>query len=122
MKLPVDMKLSPRRTNLLAEPGIEAAHCSDLGAATASDAEIMGFAREHGYAVLTHDLDFGAILATQGRKPSVVQLRSEDVSPEAIGAAVIGALRQMTAELDAGALLSIDPARTRLRLLPLPGP
>ena len=38
----------------------------------------MGFARVNGYVVLTHDLDFGAILAaTHGNKPSVVQIRSE---------------------------------------------
>lgn len=122
MKLLVDMNLSPRWIKLFTDSGIEAQHWSGCGAATATDAEIMGFAREHGYIVLTHDLDFGAILsATQGRKPSVVQIRAEDVSPESIGSAVLSALAQMAAELDEGALLSIDPARARLRLLPLPG-
>lgn len=71
--------------------------------------------------MLTHDLDFSAILAaTHGEKPSVVQIRAEDISPDAIGRQVIVALRQMAAELDAGALLTIDPNRTRLRVLPLP--
>jgi hypothetical protein len=32
---------------------------------------------------------------------------------------VVLALRQMQVELEAGALLTIDPKRTRLRLLPL---
>ena len=33
--------------------------------------------------LLTHDLDFGAILAASGDlKPSVLQLRSQDVTPE----------------------------------------
>ena len=37
----------------------------------------MAFAGANGCVVLTHDLDFGAILAaTQGRKPSVVQIRA----------------------------------------------
>ena len=71
--------------------------------------------------VLTHDLDFGAILAaTHGQKPSVVQVRAEDVSPAMIGQQVILALRQMASELEEGALLTVDPSRTRLRLLPLP--
>ena len=70
--------------------------------------------------VITHDLDFGAILAaTQGEKPSVVQIRADDVSPAAIGAHVILALKQMSMELDSGALLIVDPSRTRLRVLPL---
>jgi predicted nuclease of predicted toxin-antitoxin system len=80
----------------------------------------MAFAKVNGYVVLTHDLDFSAILAaTQGEKPSVMQIRSEDISPDVIGRPVIDALRQMAAELDEGALLTIEPNRTRLRLLPL---
>jgi len=72
----------------------------------------MAFAKVNGHVVLTHDLDFGAILAaTQGDKPSVVQIRSEDVSPEAIGGSVVDALRQMAAELNAGALLTVEPNR-----------
>jgi predicted nuclease of predicted toxin-antitoxin system len=71
--------------------------------------------------VLTHDLDFSAILAaTNGEKPSVVQIRADDVSPDAIGSQVVTALLQMATELEAGALLTIDPNRTRLRVLPLP--
>lgn len=120
MKLLIDMNLSPRWTRLLADAGIDAAHWSTLGATNAPDVEIVAFARINGYVVLTHDLDFSAILAaTQGDKPSVVQIRSEDVSPKVIGKPVIDALRQMSAELDEGALLTIDPSRTRLRLLPL---
>jgi predicted nuclease of predicted toxin-antitoxin system len=120
MKLLVDMNLSPRWVCLLTGAGIEAEHWSSLGLANAPDREIMSFAKVNGYVVLTHDLDFGAILAaTHGDKPSVVQIRAENVSPEAIGGPVIDALRQMAAEVDAGALLTVDPNRTRLRVLPL---
>lgn len=80
----------------------------------------MAYARANDYVMLTHDLDFSAILAaTHGEKPSVVQIRSEDVSPDAVGKQVIAALHQMATELADGALLTIDPNRTRLRLLPL---
>lgn len=45
----------------------------------------MAYARSNNYVVLTHDLDFGAILAaTHGEKPSVVQIRAEDVSPKSL--------------------------------------
>jgi len=120
MKLLIDMNLSPRWVDLLTSAGIEAIHWSALGTANAPDMEIVAFARSNNYVVLTHDLDFGTILAvTQGEKPSVVQIRSEDVSPDVIGQPVVSALRQMATELDEGALLTIDPGRTRLRLLPL---
>ena len=120
MKLLIDMNLSPRWVRTLAEAGIEAEHWSNIGEAKAADVAIMRFARDHGYIVLTHDLDFSAILAaTQGEKPSVVQIRSEDVSPEGVGKPVIDALRQTSDQLDEGALLTVDPGRARLRLLPL---
>ena len=120
MKLLVDMNLSPRWIKVLADASIESAHWSSLGANNAPDSEIMVYAGVHDYVVLTHDLDFGAILAaTHGEKPSVVQIRAEDVSPDVIGKQVIIALRQMASELEEGALLTIDTNRTRLRVLPL---
>ncbi len=120
MKLLVDMNLSPRWVGVLAGAGIEAVHWSTLGANNAPDSEIMSYANAHDYVVLTHDLDFSAILAaTHGEKPSVVQIRADDVSPDVIGKQVIIALRQMASELEEGALLTVDPNRTRLRVLPL---
>uniref|UniRef100_E6QRX6 DUF5615 domain-containing protein n=1 Tax=mine drainage metagenome TaxID=410659 RepID=E6QRX6_9ZZZZ len=120
MKVLVDMNLSPRWIAVLTDAGIVATHWSTLGANNAPDSEIMAYASTNDYVVLTHDLDFSAILAaTHGEKPSVVQIRAEDVSPDVIGNQVILALRQMTSELEEGALLTVDPNRTRLRVLPL---
>jgi predicted nuclease of predicted toxin-antitoxin system len=120
MKLLVDMNLSPKWAGFLASAGFDVVHWSALGAANAPDREIMSHAREGGYVVLTSDLDFGAILAvTHGEKPSVVQLRSDNLSHENIGRQVIDALRQLTIELEGGALVTVDTERTRLRILPL---
>lgn len=91
-----------------------------MGPVGAPDTEILAYAAQHDYIVLTQDLDFSAILAaTSGIKPSVVQLRSDNLDPDVIGAKVVSALRQLESEFDSGALLSIDPERTRVRLLPL---
>jgi predicted nuclease of predicted toxin-antitoxin system len=82
----------------------------------------MLYAAKHDFVVLTHDLDFGAILAaTQGRKPSVVLIRAENTSHAVIGEKVAAALRQAARELESGALLIVDAARSRLRMLPLFG-
>ena len=114
------MNLSPRWVGVLSAAGFEAAHWSTLGAHNAPDSQIMVYASANDYVVLTHDLDFGAILAaSHGAQPSVVQIRAESVSPAAIGEQVVIVLRQMAAELQAGALLTVDPSRTRLSLLPL---
>lgn len=120
MKLLVDMNLSPSWIAVLRQSGWEAAHWSGIGRANASDGEIMGYAATNGYVVLTHDLDFGAILAvTHGNKPSVVQIPTEDVSPAGIGSHVVAAIRHVESELEAGALLTVESDRTRLRILPL---
>lgn len=119
MKVLVDMNLSPRWVEALAEAGIDATHWSSIGVYSAPDPEIIAHAEANGFIVLTHDLDFGAILAiTQGVKPSVVQIRADNVGPGAIGAQVIASLKQMATELEEGALITVDPKRARLRLLP----
>src|SRR5438094_10609771 len=101
MKLLVDMNLSPRWVTLLTDAGWQAVHWSSLGKANAADSELMAFAAEHHYVALTFDLDFSAILAaTKGNKPSVVQIRTDDLSPQVIGPRVCAALRQVESELE----------------------
>jgi predicted nuclease of predicted toxin-antitoxin system len=120
MKLLVDMNLSPKWVGLFHHSGWEAVHWSAVGQPTARDSEIMTFAAANNFVVVTHDLDFSAILAvTHGKKPSVIQIRSEDVSAEFIGKQTVAALRHMLAELEAGALMTVEVGRTRLRLLPI---
>ncbi|HEY2675355.1 MAG TPA: DUF5615 family PIN-like protein [Steroidobacteraceae bacterium] len=121
MKILVDMNLSPRWVEFLASAGHECVHWCSIGDADAPDIALMEHAAKHDCVVLTHDLDFGGILAaTAGKKPSVVQIRAENLSPAAIGAAVLRALVQTEAQLRAGALVTVDPGRARVTLLPLP--
>jgi len=81
MKVLVDMNLSPRWVDRLNGLGLQAAHWSAVGRINAPDPEIMAYAAANDYVVLTHDLDFSAILAaTHSEKPSVVQIRAEDVN------------------------------------------
>jgi predicted nuclease of predicted toxin-antitoxin system len=120
MKILIDMNLSPTWVRVLNEAGFEASHWSTVGAADADDVTIFAYAKIGGFVVLTHDLDFGAILAaTGGDKPSVVQIRAADINPAVIGPQVVAALQQMSSELQLGALLTVEPGRARVRLLPL---
>jgi len=120
VKRQIDLNRSPLWVGFLGSAGIEAAHWASVGERDALDMDIMAYAAAEGYVVLTHDLDFGAILAaTNGTKPSVVQFRAGDLSPDTIGRHLIDALRRMAAELERGALLTIEPGRARMRLLPL---
>lgn len=120
MKLLVDMNLSPLWIDFLQQHAFEAVHWSAVGDPRASDATILGWAREERRVVLTHDLDFSRLLAlTRASGPSILQVRTEDVLPSAIGALVVGALRQHAAVLEAGAIAVLDPKSARARLLPI---
>lgn len=120
MKILVDMNLPPRWVQVFVKAGWEAAHWSQVGAHTASDREIMAWASGNGYVVFTHDLDFSALLAaTQGEGPSVIQVRTQNILPEAIGGLVITALKQFQSEFEKGVIITIDPRRARVRILPL---
>jgi predicted nuclease of predicted toxin-antitoxin system len=120
MKILIDMNLSPQWLDWFRNAGIESAHWCNIGAATAKDQEIMAWALSNGYIVFTHDLDFGTLLAsTQAGAPSVIQVRTQNPLPSAIGNIVVAELQKFRLELEAGALLTIDPARSRVRLLPI---
>jgi predicted nuclease of predicted toxin-antitoxin system len=119
MKLVIDMNLSPRWEELLQQKGIEAVHWSKIGRANAPDSEIMRYAFDNGFSVLTHDLDFSAMLAhTHGNKPSVIQIRGP-VTPEICFIPVANALAQFSGEIEMGALIAVDPRKTRVNILPL---
>ncbi len=74
----------------------------------------------HGYIVFTHDLDFGALLAvTSANGPSVIQVRTQNVSLESISQLIIKSIIQFQSELREGALISIDREKARARILPI---
>ena len=104
----------------LEQAGFGAAHWSDVGVVSAPDSEIMAYAKANGWIILTHDLDFGAILAASGGDaPSVVQIRADNLSTDAIGSDVVAALNAMADALADGALVTVEPARARVSMLPI---
>ena len=123
MKILVDVSLSPGWLRIFERVGIEAQHWAFVGKVDAADRMIMNYAEQHGFAILTHDLDFGIMLFETGALgPSVIQLRSKDVHPDAIGSMVVSALREVEDKVEEGAVLTIDVNRIRLRLLPFRRP
>ena len=120
MKILIDMNLSPGWVSILNEAGHETVHWTDVGSPTATDRELLSWAKSQEYVVFTHDLDFGAILAvTHAEAPSVIQLRAQDITPDQASKIIITALSKFSAALQEGALISIDEQRSRVRLLPI---
>ncbi len=114
------MNLSPEWVGFLASKSIEAVHWSSVGDPRAPDTVLLAWARDRGYVILTHDLDFGVLLALAGVSgPSVLQVRTDDVLPPAIGERVAAVLSEFASELELGALATLDHPNQRLRLLPI---
>jgi predicted nuclease of predicted toxin-antitoxin system len=120
MKLLIDMNLSPLWVWFLADAGFDSVHWSSIGQPSAPDTQIMDYASANGLVIFTHDLDFGALLASRRTcRPSVIQIRTQDLLPAAIGRIVVRALHTSRPYLETGALVTVDPNRNRIRLLPI---
>jgi predicted nuclease of predicted toxin-antitoxin system len=120
VKLLLDMNLSPDWVPFLKQAGFEAIHWSTVGDPRASDATLLTWARDNEHIVFTHDLDFGALLAsTRAVGPSVLQVRTQDTLPEAMGHDVVRVLRLRQEALERGALVTIDRFHSRVRVLPI---
>lgn len=122
MSLPllIDMNLPPSWVGWFERQGWTATHWSVIGDPRATDRVILAWAREHGQVLFTHDLDFGAVLASSGAvAPSVIQLRTNDVTPLAAGLLIIEVLAAHEPALAQGALITLDDDGRRVRILPL---
>jgi predicted nuclease of predicted toxin-antitoxin system len=81
---------------------------------------VLAWAQDRGFVVVTSDLDFSAILAASGAEgPSVLQIRSQALSPRFLREVLLAALRHFESHLREGALVSLDEKRSRARVLPL---
>ncbi|WP_240539983.1 DUF5615 family PIN-like protein [Salinarimonas soli] len=115
----VDMNLSPLWCDVLQAHGHEAVHWRSLGPGHASDDVILAWAVEHGFDVLTADLDFAAAVTSRAMAaPSVVQLRAGSTDPDEVGAFVARSIAAAGSKLAGGAILTIERGQARLRTGP----
>ena len=100
--------------------GHETLHVGDVGMLNAADEAILDWADEHGYAVVTADSDFGALLSIRRTSsPSVIHLRDvADQPPEIHIALLVENLSALESALASGAIISLSPTRIRIRDLP----
>jgi predicted nuclease of predicted toxin-antitoxin system len=95
-------------------------HVGDIGLALASDVKIVATARANAETIVTHDLDYGHLLAFSGEaRPSVVVLRLRNTHPKNLCARISGAWQEIEAPLLRGAIVTIEDATVRIRALPI---
>lgn len=120
MRLLLDQGLPRSARRLLLEAGIDAIHVGDIGYSAADDATILQRAREEGRVVVTLDADFATLLALSGAiSPSVIRIRIQGLYGREAAALIRSVLDHCMDELAAGAVVTVQPGRIRIRRLPL---
>jgi len=124
MKLLLDAGMPLEWADFLRLHNHECVAWLDIGPPNAPDSDIMTWAREPGFVVLTNDLDFGKLLAfSRITHPSVIQFRAQDIRPSALGSLMLQALTEHRSRLEGllgeGVLITVEPERLRTRILPL---
>jgi predicted nuclease of predicted toxin-antitoxin system len=119
----VDANLSPRLAALLRDADHDAVHVRDIGLRTASDDEIIDYAISTDRIVISHDTDFGTLLAYRElSKPSFILIRSSDpVDVDDQARLIVANLDAMSDDLETGAIAVFARGRLRIRRLPLRG-
>jgi predicted nuclease of predicted toxin-antitoxin system len=85
MKFLLDENMPPSLSRLLQNAGYEARHVNEIGYNNTPDFKISEFAAISGEIIITHDTDFGTILALTGsERPSVVLFRWKTISAQSV--------------------------------------
>jgi predicted nuclease of predicted toxin-antitoxin system len=121
VKILVDLNISPHVVDLLRAAGFDAVR---VGTETldprASDEEVLMEAARIGAIVVSRDQDFSALLAMSGAtKPSLVNVRVSVLDAHSVATAIIAVIRAANADLDAGAIATIDDGGARILRLPI---
>ncbi|PKO21964.1 MAG: hypothetical protein CVU38_11825 [Chloroflexi bacterium HGW-Chloroflexi-1] len=120
MKFLADMGISPRSVAFLRSLGHDAIHLHDEGLDRLSDASILSKALNERRVVLTHDLDFGGLVAaSRAHLPSVITFRLRNMSADHVNRYLEIIVANYQERLAAGAVISVTETQIRVRALPI---
>ncbi len=119
MRFLADMGISPQTAAVLRELGHNAAHLHDQNLDRLPDPDILNKARREGRIVLTHDLDFGDLLAAgKLQLPSVIIFRLHNMRPERVERYLKEIITRHGDELEKGALSASPRGRSESARFP----
>lgn len=120
MKFLADMGISPRTVDFLRHLGYDAVHLHEEGLHRLPDPDILSKTRQEGRILLTHDLDFGELMAASGANlPSVVTFRLRNMTPANVNHYLQEVATHHQDGLNKGAVITVTEGRLRVRLLPI---
>ncbi|HMB89329.1 MAG TPA: DUF5615 family PIN-like protein [Rhodothermales bacterium] len=120
MRFLADMGISPLTVAYLSDLGHDATHLRSEGLHQLPDAAILEKARAEDRILLTHDLDFGDLLAASGTSlPSVIIFRLRNMRPDQVNQVLQEILDTYLDQLSAGVVMSVTEGQVRIRALPI---
>jgi predicted nuclease of predicted toxin-antitoxin system len=120
VKLLLNMNVVPQLGQQLEAAGHTCRHASDIGLERAEDPAIIDAARSGGEVIVTHDLDYGNLLAFSGEaSPSVIIFRVRNTHPDALVRRIAECWQEIEDPLRRGAIVTVEDAALRIRLLPI---
>jgi predicted nuclease of predicted toxin-antitoxin system len=120
MRFLADMGISPKSVSHLRSQGHDAVHIHELGLERLDDEAILKLARDEGRVLLTHDLDFGELMAASGDSlPSVVVFRLRNMRPERVSQYLDQIVEKHSEALEEGVIASVTEGQIRMRPLPI---
>lgn len=120
MKFLLNMNVSRELGKRLSILGHTSRHVGDLGMARASDSEIVSVAKVNQEIIVTHDLDYGNLLAFSGESsPSVIIFRTKNTHPSNLFNHLTKRWTEIEQSLLNGAIVVIEDGTLRIRKLPI---
>jgi predicted nuclease of predicted toxin-antitoxin system len=120
VKLLLDQGVPRRAAELLREAGVETRHAGEIGLSAAADADILAWCRANGAVAVTLDADLHALIALAGAPaPSTIRIRIQGLKGPETAELIRNVIEARQTDLTAGALVTVEQERTRVRRLPI---
>jgi predicted nuclease of predicted toxin-antitoxin system len=120
VKLLLDMNVVPQLAVRLQSVGHVCRHARQFGLGRAADPEIIEAAKVAGETIVTHDLDYGHLLAFSGDAgPSVIIFRTRSTHPDELFRRLTECWAEIEDALQQGAIVTVEDTTARIRMLPM---
>ncbi|MFB6248675.1 MAG: DUF5615 family PIN-like protein [Salinibacter sp.] len=118
-RLLADVNISPLTVESLQDAGRDIIRVPGEPPPTASDEQILAFARRQERSAVTQDLDFSDLLALGGHgSPSLITIRVTDPAPQLVASRLLSVLPRIRNDLQTGAAVAVNDERLRSDLYP----
>jgi predicted nuclease of predicted toxin-antitoxin system len=120
IRLLLDQGLPRTTVELLNRDGWDVVHAYQCDLSTASDAQILEYARSGRRVICTLDADFHSLLAvTSAPSPSVVRIRQQGLRGADVASLLKRVWDEVGAAIEIGAAVTVTERAIRLRRLPM---